>query len=179
MPTGPAPVVVVPGGNAGAGAVGNGLGQLIVEGIGAAQQAMYNNAHADAISRVPGTLPGNLSERIRKSVAKDLSCNSFFKGKVRDASPNRLVVSVTSYGYVRTGKVDGVILMAPEIRGSFELFDSSGKSVLKQPLIGLAAQHGHSLEDFANNKKLASDAFDAAIGNMSIMICAAVDQKAG
>lgn len=179
MPTGPAPIVAVPGGNAGAGAVGNGLAQLIVEGIGATQQAMYNSAHADAISRVSGTLPGDLSERVRKSVCKELSTNSFFKGKVRDGSPNRLVVKVNSYGYVRTGKTDGVILMAPQLQGSFELFDSKGKSILKQPLIGLAAQHGHALEDFANDKKLASDAFNVAIGNFAIMICAAVDQKAG
>lgn len=179
MPTGPTPIIVVPGGNAGAAAVGNGLGQLVVEGIGAAQQAMYNKAHADAISRAPGTVPGDLSERIRKSVAKELSSNSFFKGKVRDGSPNRMVVNVTSYGYVRVAKVDGNILMAPQIHGSFELMDSNGKSILKQPLVGLAALQGHTLEDFANNRKLASDAFDVAIQNMATMISAAVDQKAG
>jgi len=178
MAGGPAPVVVVPGAGFGAGAVGNGLGQLIVEGIGAAQQSMYENKHADAMSRISNTVPGDLSERIRKSVTKELSTNSFFRGKVRDGSPNRLVVSINSYGYVRTTKVDGNILMAPQIFGSFELIDANGKSLLKQNLIGIAAAKGRPLEDFANDRKLASAAFDDAINYMALQISAAVDLKA-
>lgn len=175
--TGPAPIVVAPGAGFAAGAVGNGLGQLIVEGIGAAQQSMYESKHADAISRIPSTVPGNISVRIRESVTKELSTNSFFRGKVRDASPNRLVVSINSYGYVRTAKVDGNILMAPQILGSVELIDANGKSLLRQPLVGIAATKGRPLEDFANDRKLAFAAFDEAISYMTLQISAALDRK--
>lgn len=178
MASGPAPVVVVPGAGFGAGAVGNGLGQLIVEGIGAAQQSMYEKDHANAISRISSSIPGDLSNRIRKTVARELSTNSFFRGKVRDGSPNRLVVSINSYGFVRAGKADGNILMAPQIIGSFELIDRNGKELLRQPLIGVANAKGRPLEDFANDRKLASAAFDEAIHYMALQISAAVDLKA-
>lgn len=180
MPTGPTPVVVVPGAGFGAGAVGNGLGQLVVEGIGAVQQSMYENANKDAISRVPGTVPVDLSQRVRKAVVKELDTHKFFKGKVRDTSPNRLVVTISSYGYVRTSKVDGKILMAPQMAGSFELFDATGKSLLKQAVIGSAASTSqHPLENFANDRKLASAAFDDMIGFFAQQIAAAIDLKAG
>lgn len=179
MPTAPvATVVVPPGGSFATGAVGGAIGQLIVEGIGAAQQSMYEKANAEAISRVSGTIPRDLSERIRKAVAKELDSNTFFRGRVRDASENRLVVKVDSYGYVRTCKIEGKIHMSPQFAGSFELTDAGGKSLLKQVFTGGAASESHPLEDFANNPKLAAAAFDAAIAYLASQISTAVNHKA-
>ncbi len=176
--SGPAPIVAVPGAGFAAGAVGNGLAQLIVEGIGAAQQSMYEKANADAISRVSGTVPRDLSERIRKAVAKELDTNSFFRGRVRDGSPNRLVVRMDSYGYVRTCKIEGKLHMSPQFAGSFELTDAGGKSLLKQSFVGGAASASHPIEDFANNPKLAAESFDAAISYLASQISTAVNNKA-
>lgn len=176
--TGPTPVAVTPGASFGTGAAGNAIGALVIEGIGAAQQSMYENRHADAISRAPSTVPGNLSERIRKAVAKELSKNSFFQGKVREVSPNQLVVSINSYGYVRTTKVDGEILMAPQMIGSFELIDTNGKSLLKQAIVGTAGTKARPLEDFIKDRKLASAAFDEAIHALAFQITAAIQNKA-
>ncbi|MES2657882.1 MAG: hypothetical protein V4689_04650 [Verrucomicrobiota bacterium] len=176
---GPAPVIAVPGGGFLAGAVVAGGYQLIVGGIGVTQQSMYENTNKDAISRVSGTVPADLSQRIRKAVVKELDTHSFFKGKVRDASPNRLVVTIDSYGYARSSKVDGKILMAPKMTGTFELLDAAGKSLLKKAITASATSQSRPLEDFANDRKLASTAFDEIIGSLAQQIAAAIDLKAG
>jgi hypothetical protein len=91
--SGPAAIVNASGSPA-AGGVGNALGQLVVEGIGAVQQNMYDKAAANV--HVAQSLPTDLSGRIRRAVTRELDTQGFFAGKVKEKSPNRLVIHVDS-----------------------------------------------------------------------------------
>lgn len=54
----------------------------------------------------------------------------------------------------------------------------TGAALLKQPVIGCAANKACVLEDFANNSKLATAAFDEAIGQLARQIATAIATKA-
>lgn len=160
-------------------AFSNAITQLAVEGIGKAQQSMFEKSNQDAMSRISGTLPDDLAKRLKKAVVMELDANSFFRGKIRESSPNRLALTVESYGYVRIEKVNGKILMAPQMTGTFELFDAKGVSLLRQKSMGFTESPARPLEDFANDRKLASRMFDEMVRTFAQQVSAAVDLKAG
>jgi len=174
-----APVVVTGGGSFGSGAAVGAGAQLVVE-IGAAiQQNMFESRYADAIAKAPATVPADLSSRIRQSVGKSLAAQPFFKGKVRDNSPNRFQVIVDNYRYVRTGKQNGEILVSPSFYGRFELISAAGEKLLAQPFASASSSYQRPLPEFVRDKQLATKAFDEAIDGIARQAVNAVNAKLG
>ena len=172
-----APVVVAGGGSFASGAaVGAGV-QLGVEIVSAVQQKMFTSRYADAIAKAPGSVPADLSLRLRQRVAKKLASHAFFQGKIRETSPNRLEVIVEDYHYARAGKSNGEILMTPFFSGRFELVNANGEKLLTQRFFGVAPHYQRPLPDFVRDKKLASQAFDEAIDLIATQAYDAVNAK--
>ncbi len=174
-----APVVVTGGGSFGSGAAAGAGAQLVVE-IGAAiQQNMFESRYADAIAKAPATVPADLSSRIRQSVGKSLAAQPFFKGKVRDNSPNRFHVNVENYRYVRAGKANGEVLVTPTFYGRFELTNATGEKLLAQPFASASSSYQRPLSEFVRDKQLATKAFDEAIDGIARQAVNAVNAKLG
>ena len=172
-----APIIATGTGSFATGAAVNAGAQLILEIAAAAQQEMFEDRYADAIAKAPGTIPGNLSERIRRAVSKSIGSHSFFKGKIGDSSPNRFVVTVEHYRYVRAGKEDEV-LVTPALFGKFELKGSNGTKLLSRKFTA-AGSTKRPISAFANDKALASRAFDEAIAQIGVQAYNAVGAKLG
>jgi hypothetical protein len=174
-----APVMVTGGGSFGSGAAAGAGAQLIVEIGAAVQQKMFESRYADAIAKSPGTVPVDLSSRIRQSVSKGLAAQPFLKGKIRDNSPNRFQVVVENYRYVRAGKANGEVLMTPTFYGRFELTNAAGEKLLAQNFAAAAAGYQRPLPDFVRDKQLATKAFDEAIDGIARQAVNAVNAKLG
>jgi hypothetical protein len=172
-----APVVVAGGGSFASGAAMGAGAQLGVEIVAAVQQKMFTSRYADAIAKAPGTVPADLSSRLRQRVAKKLASHAFFHDKIRENSSNRLQVIVENYHYARAGKANGEILMTPMLTGRFELVNASGEKLLAQRFFGVSPSHQRPLPDFVRDKKLASQAFDEAIDVIALQVFQAVDAK--
>ncbi|MCW1913446.1 hypothetical protein OJ996_07670 [Luteolibacter sp. GHJ8] len=172
-----APIITVGGGSFAAGAAAGAGAQLIVEIAALAQQKMFESNYADAISRAPGTVPGDLSSRVHKEVSKSLGAHPFLKGKVNNASPNRFVVTVETFRYTRAGK-DGDVLVTPAISGKFELLGADGKKLLSTPYVAVG-KTAKSMNAFVADKALASRAFDEAIMRIGLRARNAVEVKLG
>lgn len=174
-----APYITAPGGDFATGAAAGAAAQLVVEIAAAAQQKMFEDRYADAIARAPGTIPGDLSLRIRRAVGQRLGGQSFFKGRIRDDSPNRFTVVVENYRYIRAGKEGDEVLVTPAFFGRFELTNAGGKKLLASGFAAPARDIARPLTAFANDKSLAAKAFDAAIANLALQAVNAVNAKAG
>ncbi|HEY8932495.1 MAG TPA: hypothetical protein VIM44_04195 [Rariglobus sp.] len=174
-----APVMVAGGGSFASGAAAGAGAQLVVEIGAVVQQKMFESRYADAIAKAPGTVPADLSSRIRQSVGKSLSAQPFFKGRIRDNSPNRLYVIVENYRYVRSGKENGEVLVTPSFYGRFELTNAAGEKLLAQPFAAGAPNYRRPLPDFARDKQLATKAFDEAIEGIARQAVNAVNAKLG
>jgi hypothetical protein len=172
-----APIMATGGGGFAEGAAVGAAAQLIVEIAALAEQKAFESRYADAISRVPGTVPGDLGNRIRKEVGKSLGSHAFLKGKISDASPNRFVVTVETYRYVRAAKEDDV-LVTPAIGGKFELITADGKKLLTNDFLATGTT-AKSLNAFASDKALASRAFDEAISRVGLQAYNAIGRKLG
>ncbi len=173
-----APIITTGTGNFATGAAAGAVGQLAVE-IGAAiDQRNFESRYADAIQRAPGTVPGDLGTRIRKAVTKTLGTHSFLKGKISDTSPNRFVITVESYRYVRAGGADGEVLVTPAIFGKFELNGSGGKQLLSRNFTA-AGSTKRPLNAFASDKALASRAFDEAVSRVALQAYNSISGKLG
>jgi hypothetical protein len=172
-----APIITVGGGSFAAGAAAGAGAQLIVEIAALAQQKMFESNYAAAISLAPGTVPGDLSNRIHKEVSKSLGAHPFLKGKISNASPNRFVVTVETYRYTRAGKDDDV-LVTPAIGGKFELIAADGKKLLSTPYVSVG-KSAKSLNAFVADKALASRAFDEAIARIGLRARNAIEVKLG
>jgi hypothetical protein len=171
---GPAPMVV--GADPGAAAVGGLLGALMVEGIGNAQDSMFNKSNGDAIARAPKTIPANLTLQIHKAVARKVGASNLFQGKVREKSPNRLTIDIDGFGYVRAGKNDGKVLMTPSFSGKLTITTGSGETILTQYVSG-ASTVARPLEDFANHQKLADQGFNDAIEALASQVFAILEMR--
>jgi len=172
-----APIIATGGGGFAEGAAVGAAAQLVVEIAALAEQKSFESRYADAISRVPGTVPGDLGNRIRKEVGKSLGSHPFLKGKISDASPNRFVVKVETYRYVRAGE-SGDVLVTPAIGGKFELISADGKKLISNDFLA-AGTTAKPLTAFANDKALASRAFDEAISRVGLQAYNAIARKLG
>lgn len=161
------------GAAAGAGA------QLIVEIGAAVQQNLFESRYAEAITKAPATVPVDLSSRIRQSVGKSLAAQPFFKGRIRDNSPNRFQVVVENYRYVRAGKANGEVLMTPAFYGRFDLTSANGEKLLTQPFASASTSYQRPLPEFIRDKQLATKAFDEAIDGIARQAVNAVNAKLG
>jgi hypothetical protein len=174
-----APFLTSPGSDFATGAAVGVAAQLVVEIAAAAQQQMFEKRYADAITRAPGSIPGDLPLRIRRALAKSLGEQAFFKGRIRDDSPNRFTVIVENYRYIRAGKEGGEVLVTPVLFGRFELINASGKKLLNQGFTAPAAKVARPLTVFAHDKALAAKAFDSAIANLTLQAVNAVNARLG
>jgi len=174
-----APTMVATGGDFASGAAVGAGAQLGVEIVAAVQQKMYASRYADAIAKAPGTVPADLSSRIRQTMAKKLASQPFFRDKIRDNSPNRFQVIVERYRYVRAGKANDEILMTPCLAGRFELVNSGGEKLLEQRFVAVSASYQRPLPEFVRDKQLASKAFDEAINLIAIQAADATKAKVG
>jgi len=174
-----APYMTSPGSDFATGAAVGAAAQLVVEIAAAVQQEMFEKRYADAIARAPGAIPGDLSLRIRRTLAKSFGAQPFFKGRIRDDSPNRFTVILENYRYVRAGKEGDEVLVTPVLFGRFELTNASGKKLLAKDFTAPASKNAHPLTVFASNKPIAAKAFDSAIANLALQAVIAVNAKLG
>lgn len=153
--------------------------QLIVE-IGAAfQQQAFERRYADAIAKVPATVPRDLPVRIRKAVSGNLGTVPHFHGKIRSNSPHRFLITVEKYRYVHAGKAGDETLVTPSLSGRFELIRADGMKLLSTKFDAPATSIQKPITAFANDRVLASKAFDQAVANLALQAAEAVGQKLG
>ncbi|MCW1885314.1 hypothetical protein OKA04_11285 [Luteolibacter flavescens] len=175
-----APYISAPVGSGFAGgAIAAGVGQLAVEIAAVAEQKSFEGRYADAISKAPGTVPGDLSGRVRKAVAGTVGSLPHFHGKVRDDSPNRLVVTVEKFRYVRVGNDGGEMLMVPSLSGKFDLTGAGGTKLLSRNFNASATSVRRTIDGFVRDRGAASRAFDEAAAEVARQIGEAVGEKLG
>lgn len=174
-----APFVPVVNGGFAAGAAAGAITQLAVE-IGAAiDQKAFENRYAGAMGQAAGTVPGDLSSRIRKSVAASLETLPSLRGKLQPASPNRFVVKVERYRYIFAGRRGDETLVTPAFEGSYELVSGGGKKLLSRDFKAASSSTHRTLNEFVANRALAAKAFDEAIGDIAHQAAEAVGTKLG
>lgn len=174
-----APFVPVVNGGFAAGAAAGAITQLAVE-IGAAiDQKAFENRYAGAMGRAAGTVPGDLSSRIRKSVSASLETLPSLRGKLQPASPNRFIVKLERYRYVFAGRRGDETLVTPAFEGSYELVSGSGKKLLSRDFKAASSSTHRTLDEFVANRALAAKAFDEAIGDIARQAAEAVGTKLG
>jgi len=175
-----APYITAPVGSGFAGgAIAGAASQLVVEIAAAAEQKSFESRYADAISKAPGTIPGDLSGRVRKTVAGSIGSLPHFQGKVGDSSPNRLIVTVEKYRYVRAGANGDETLMAPSLSGKYDLVGANGSKLLSRNFNASATSTYRTMNEFARDRALASKAFDEAAAEVARQIGEAVGEKLG
>ena len=161
-------------------AVAADLGPRLIVEIGAAiQQQAFERRYANAIAKVSQTIPQDLPGRIRKAVSDNLGTVPHFRGKIRSNSPHRFVIIVEKYRYVHAGKAGDETLVTPSLLGRFELIRADGKKLLSTPFDAPATSIQKPITAFANDRTLASKAFDQAISNLALQAAEAVGQKLG
>lgn len=162
------------------GAVGAELGPRLIVEIGAAfQQSAFEKRYADVIPKASQTIPQDLPARIQKAVSGNLGTVPHFRGKIRNNSPHRFVIMVEKYRYVHAGKAGDETLVTPSLLGRFELTRADGKKLLSTPFDAPATSIQKPITAFANDRALASKAFDQAISNLALQAAEAVGQKLG
>lgn len=174
-----APFVPVVNGGFAAGAAAGAITQLAVE-IGAAiDQKAFEERYAAAMGQAGGTVPGDLSSRIQKSVTASMGTLPSLRGKLQASSPNRFVVKVERYRYVFAGRRGDETLVTPAFEGSFQLLTGSGKKLLSRDFTAASASTHRTLNEFVANRTLAAKAFDEAIGSIAHQAAEAVGTKLG
>ena len=174
-----APFVPVVNGGFAAGAAAGAVTQLAVE-IGAAiDQKAFESRYAGAMGQAAGTVPGDLSSRIRKSVAASLETLPSLRGKLQSTSSNRFIVKVDRYRYVFAGRRGEETLVTPAFEGSYELVTGGGKKMLSREFTAASASTHRTLNEFVANRTLAAKAFDEAIGDIARQAAEAVGAKFG
>lgn len=174
-----APFVPVVNGGFAAGAAAGAITQLAVE-IGATiDQKAFENRYAGAMGQAAGTVPGDLSSRIRKSVAASLETLPSLRGKLQPASPNRFVVKVERYRYVFAGRRGDETLVTPAFEGSYELVSGGGNKLLSRDFKAASSSTHRTLNEFVSNRALAAKAFDEAIADIARQAAEAVGTKLG
>lgn len=175
-----APYITAPVGSGFAGgAIAGAASQLVVEIAAAAEQKSFESRYADAISKAPGTLPGDLSGRVRKTVTGSIGSLPHFQGKVGDASPNRLIVTIEKYRYVRAGANGDETLMAPSLSGKYDFVSGNGSKLLSRNFNASATSTYRTMNEFARDRALAAKAFDEAAAEVARQIGEAVGEKLG
>jgi hypothetical protein len=175
-----APYIAAPVGSGFAGgAIAGAASQIVVEIAAAMEQKNFEERYAEAISKAPGTIPGDLSGRVRKAVAGSTGSLPHFRGKVRDDSPNRLVVTVEKHRYIRAGAKGDETLMAPSLSGKYELVGTGGKKLLSRDFNATATSTHRTMNEFVRDRGLVSRAFDEAVAELARQIGEAVGNKLG
>jgi hypothetical protein len=174
-----APFVPVVNGGFVAGAAAGAVTQLAVE-IGATiDQKAFESRYAGAIGQAAGTVPGDLSSRIRKSVAASLETLPSLRGRLRSSSPNRFVVKVDRYRYVHAGRRGDETLVTPAFEGSYELVTGGGKKLLSREFTAASAATHRTLNEFVASRALAAKAFDEAVADIARQAGEVVGGKLG
>jgi hypothetical protein len=164
-PTSGTPVVTAPG-NPTAGAVGNLIGQLLIEGISAAQDNMFEKAHKHnfpAVERNTPQIPPLVAKAMKQQLAKD----AFFGPRLSTSGTSRIETEVLSYGLVRTGKHQKEILLTPSVLCQFSLRDSAGKILAQQNHFGIA--DSQPITWYASSRSNSQFAYDKAVNNASML----------
>lgn len=159
------PVPVVPG-NPAAGAVGGLLGQLVIEGISAAQDEMFENKHEGSFPAVEKNTP-QMPPLVDDALKRQLTGDAFYGPRLSPSGSSRIETEVLSYGLVRTGKQDKEILLTPAVTCKFSLKDPSGKVLLSQTHLGAA--ESKPIQWYASSRSNTHSAYDTAVGIASLL----------
>lgn len=169
-----APVVGVAG-NPAAGAVGGLLGQLVIEGISAAQDEMFENKHEGSFSAVEKNTP-QLPPLVADALKRQLAGDPFYGPRLSPSGTSRIETEILSYGLVRTGKSNNEILLTPSVTCQFLLKDPSGKVLLRQTQVGMSASK--PLDWYATSRSNSHSAYDMAVGIASLLFTDALKKRA-
>ena len=165
------------------GALGALIGQLVVEGVQAGQRASFNKAYASSIAKAKSSTPSNLSSTLREKTTYSINAIPQLKGKITPNSANQLSTQITSYGYARTGKTDGKILMTPYVSANVSLNLNGQQAMPSQSYTGYAysPQEGqtspHDLNAYVANKTLAKNDFAKACEHLANQIASNISAK--
>lgn len=171
--------IVNPGGGFAQGAAVNAGTAFIFEVASSIEQKNFENKYGPAIDSVAMNVPGDLDQRISRSLAERIGKHAFFKGKVSNSSGNRLWVKVDRYGFVRTSSQGGDTLVAPSLYGTWELTLSSGQSLAHERFAAASPVYRKTIADFANNRALTQNAFEEAASSLANVIVANLNQHLG
>jgi hypothetical protein len=163
-----------------AGALGAGVGSLLIVEIGSAiQQQAFESRYSEAIARASQTVPRDLPTRIRKAVSEDLGTLPHFRNRIRENSPNRFTITVERFRYVHAGKSGDETLVTPSLSGRFKIVGADGRQLLDTPFEAPATTISKPITAFASDPMLSSRAFDEAVANLALQAAMSVGDKLG
>ncbi len=162
------------------GAIGVLLGAAIDAGIKASQRSGFNSKYGSAAAQAKTSIPSDLNEIVQSKTAYYVNTIPELNGKLSNSSKNSLITNVTAYGYKRTGKQDGKILMTPYINASVSMY-LNGEQAFKPVLVNGDAYPmnggGHEITSYTSDKSLAINDFRAAADSLANKIKTVIANK--